>query len=296
MLDLHDFLRSIGFTIDEADPQMLRGLSNRNYRVHSGGIEYIVRLASPGAHELGIDREAEATALVSAFDAGLGAEIVHYVLPEGHMIAKTIDAPSISENPESYRDPQALRRFTDAAKRIHALPAIDHVFDPIQRVRIAVRRTIEHGTPLPEGIDRLLARLDAIEARRGELPPKQWALCHNDLFGGNILDGNAVRIIDWEFVGMGDIFFDLATLAIACDEFDPSPDERSRIIIDAYFGAVTDAHRQRIRDMIFVVQMHNVAWGLTHHLLGTPAHGCEGFTHLGFAMELIDHLLGSKAD
>jgi len=149
---------------------------------------------------------------------------------------------------------------------------------------------------LPEGLDGLLVGLNAIEARRGELPPKQWALCHNDLFGGNILDGDAVRIIDWEFVGMRDIFFDLATLAIACDEFDPSPGERSEIIVDAYFGEVIDAHRQRIRDMIFVVQMHNGAWGLTHHLLGTQAHGWEGLTHLGFAAELIDHLLGSKAD
>jgi len=291
LLDLHDFLNTIGFTIDEADPQMLRGLSNRNYRVHADGVEYIVRLASPGAHELGIDREAEARALQLSFEAGLGAEIVHYVLPEGHMIAKAIDLPSISENPESYRDPQALRRFTDAMKRIHALPTVDHVFDPIERVRTAVRRSNEHGVSLPEGIDELLARLDEIEARRGELPPEQWALCHNDLFGGNILDGDAVCIIDWEFVGMGDIFFDLATLAIACDEFDPSPYERSEIIVDAYFGEVTATHRQRIRDMIFVVQMHNVAWGLTHHLLGTPAHGWEGFTHLGFAIELIEHLL-----
>jgi len=290
LLDLHDFLASVGFSIDEADPQLLRGLSNRNYRVHSGGVEYIVRLATPGASELGIDRDAEASALRSAFHAGLGAEIVHYTLPEGHMIAKAIDAPSISENPECYRDPQALRRFTQAMKRIHDLPAVDHVFDPIERVRTATRRAAEQGVELPRGLDDLLARLDAVEARRGDVPPEHWALCHNDLFGGNILDGDPIRIIDWEFVGMGDIFFDLATLAIACDEFDPRPDERSEIIVNAYFGRATDAHRRRIRDMIFVVKMHNVAWGLTHHLLGTEEHGWEGFTFLGFATELIEHL------
>jgi len=293
LLDLHDFLASVGFTIDEADPRLLRGLSNRNYRVHSGGVEYIVRLATPGASELGIDREAEASALRSAFDAGLGAEIVHYALPEGHMIAKAIDAPSISENPECYREPQSLRRFTQVMKRIHDLLTVDHVFDPIQRARTATRRAVEHGVELPRGLDDLLTRLDEVEARRGVVPSEHWALCHNDLFGGNILDADPIRIIDWEFVGMGDIFFDLATLAIACDEFDPRPDERSEIIVDAYFGEVTDAHRQRIRDMIFVVQMHNVAWGLTHHLLGTEEHGWEGFTFLGFSTELIEHLLQS---
>ena len=293
MIDLHDFLASVDFIIDEADPRLLRGLSNRNYRVHSGGVEYIVRLAAPGASELGIDREAEARALRSAFDAGLGAEIVRYVLPEGHMIAKAIDAPSISENPECYREPQALRCITQVLRRIHDLPAVDHVFDPIQRARTATRRAVEHGVELPRGLDDLLTRLDEVEARRGVVPSEHWALCHNDLFGGNILDADPIRIIDWEFVGMGDIFFDLATLAIACDEFDPRPDERSEIIVDAYFGEVTDAHRQRIRDMIFVVQMHNVSWGLTHHLLGTEEHGWEGFTFLGFSTELIEHLLQS---
>ena len=296
MLDLHDFLASVGFRIDEADPRLQRGLSNRNYRVHSDGVEYIVRLATRGASDLGIDREAEASALRSAFDAGLGAEIVHYALPEGHMIAKAIDAPSISENPECYRDPQALRHFTQVMKRIHGLPPVDHVFDPIQRVRDATRRSAERGVELPRSLDDLLARLDEVEARRGDVLPEQWALCHNDLFGGNILDGDPIRVIDWEFVGMGDIFFDLATLAIACDEFDPRPDERSEIIVDAYFGGASDTHMQRIRDMIFVVQMHNVSWGLTHHLLGTEEHGWEGFTFLGFAIELIEHLLGSRAD
>lgn len=296
LLDLHEFLASIDFSVDELDPQLLRGLSNHDYRVRSGGVEYIVRLASDGASDLGIDRRAEAQALRSTFEAGLGAEVVYYVLPEGHMISKAIDAPSISENPECYRDPEVLRRFTQAMKRIHDLPAVDHVFDPFRRIRTAIRRATEQSVRLPQSVGALLDRIDEIEARRGEVPTEHLALCHNDLFGGNILDDAPICFIDWEFVGMGDSFFDLATLAIACDEFEPLPDERSEIIVEAYFGDVTDAHRQRIKDMIFVVQMHNVSWGLTHHLLGTAAHGWEGFTFLGFATELLEHIVMPEAD
>ena len=80
---------------------------------------------------------------------------------------------------------------------------------------------------------------------------------------------------------------------VACDEFDPLPDEQSEIIVDAFLSRATDAHRQRIRDMIFIVRMHNVAWGLPYLLLGTEEHGWEGFTFLGFATELIEHLLHS---
>ena len=39
--------------------------------------------------------------------------------------------------------------------------------------------------------------------------------CHNDLLNANFIDdGRRVRIVDWEYAGMGDVFFDLANFAI----------------------------------------------------------------------------------
>jgi thiamine kinase-like enzyme len=289
--ELHDFLQSIGFPIDDEAPQPLRGLSNRNYLVRSGGADYVVRLAGTGASHFGIDREAEAQALELAFVAGLGAEVVHYALPEGHLVTRAIPAEEIGQSPERYREPKSLRRITRAVKRIHELPPIEHRFDPIDRIRVAFRRAAGHDTPLPAGCERVFARLDEVERRRGELLPAHTALCHNDLFAGNILDSDPVRIVDWEFAGMGDIFFDLATLAVACDEVDPLPDDLIDVILRAYFGDVDGTHAQRLKDMVFVVQLHVVAWGLTHHVLGTPAQGWEGFTFLGFATDLLDHLV-----
>ena len=38
--------------------------------------------------------------------------------------------------------------------------------------------------------------------------------CHNDLLTANFLDdGERLRILDWEYAGMGDRFFDLANFA-----------------------------------------------------------------------------------
>jgi aminoglycoside phosphotransferase (APT) family kinase protein len=48
-----------------------------------------------------------------------------------------------------------------------------------------------------------------------------FALCHNDLNVKNILFGRHVKFIDWEYAGMGDRYFDLATV---CEAF--SLDER----------------------------------------------------------------------
>ena len=292
MSTLKDVLASFRFAIDESEPQPLEGLSNRNYLVRSDGAEYVVRVATGRAERFGICREAEAQALQLASDAGLGAEVVRFALPEGHLITKRIpNASGVGNDPERYRTPEAMRRVTEGVKRIHALPAIAHAFDPIDRIRKAFRRAIELDIPLPAGFERALTRLDDIEAWRGDLAPDDTALCHNDLFGGNVLDCDPVRFVDWEFAGMGDVFFDLATLAVACDEFDPLPEDLLRVILETYFSSVAPDHVRRLTDMIFVVQLHVVAWGLTHHVLGTPAAGWAGFTYLGFATDLLEHLL-----
>ena len=271
--------------------ESLRGLSNRVWLVILGGEEYVFRLASPRADRLGIDREVEADVLRLARDAGLGPEVVRHVLPEGHLITRRIPAEPFSETPERYREPDVLRSIVRTVRRVHALPAIGHTFDPFARIRASFERATTRSVQLPAGSDRILRRLDEIEAARGPLEPPYLALCHNDLFAGNLLDADPIRLIDWEFAGMGDVFFDLATLVVATDESAPLPDEHRHVILDEYFGAETPEHRRRLGDMVFVVRLHVVAWGLSHHVLGTPEHGWEGFTFLGFATELLEQLV-----
>ncbi|MDD5265115.1 MAG: phosphotransferase, partial [Candidatus Bipolaricaulis sp.] len=264
---------------------------NRNFRVVLGQDEYIVRLASPHAERLGISREAEATALGLARAAGLGPEVVRYVLPEGHLIARPIAAQPFSETPDRFRELDTLRSVVRAVRRVHALPPMEHAFDPFARIRASFQCALQACVALPAGSATLLDRLDEIEATRGPLVSPYLALCHNDLFAGNLLDADPIRLIDWEFAGMGDVFFDLATLLVSCDETSPLPDEHRHAILHEYFGEERPEHRRRLDDMVLVVQLHVVAWGLTHHALGTPEHGWEGFTFLGFATDLLTAIL-----
>ena len=126
---------------------------------------------------------------------------------------------------------------------------------------------------------------------RGPLKPSDLALCHKDLFAGNLLDAHPTRLVDWESVRMGDVFFDPATLLVLCDEASPLPEEQRRAILRECFDGETSAHRRRLDDMVLVLQLHVVAWGPTHHVLGTPEHGWEGFTYLGLATDLLTGLI-----
>jgi len=291
MTQLDDFLRTVEWMDSPVKVESLRGLSNRNFLVRDGDNAYVVRLASPGAERFGIDRGVELEVLALAEAAGLGPEVLYSKLPEGHLITSPIPGQEIGQTPDRYREPEMLTRITRAVQQVHQLPAISHIFDPIERIRRAVAAAEEHGIDLPDGSHRALERLNEIEAYRGAMASDEIALCHNDLFAGNIMDTDPIRIIDWEFAGMGDIFFDLATLVVACDESAPLGEMHRHVILDAYFDSVTDRHRRRLDDMVFVVRLHVVAWGITHTVLGTPAQGWEGFTFLGFATELLTQLL-----
>ncbi len=272
--------------------ESLRGLSNRVFLLSVDGEEYVFRLASANADRLGIDRKAEAQMLHLAAETGLGPEVVRHVFPDGHLITRRIQATPFSDLPVHYREPDTLRVVARAVRRIHALPPIDHVFDPFGRIRASFDRAAEHSVPLSAGSDRILRRLGKIEAARGPLASRDRAFCHNDLFAGNILDAQPIRFVDWEFAGMGDVFFDLATLTLATDESAPLPRKLRSVILDEYFGGVTSEHERRLDDMIFVVRLHVVAWSLTHHVISTPdSNGWPGFTFLGFATELLDGLI-----
>ena len=65
--------------------------------------------------------------------------------------------------------------------------------------------------------------------------------CHDDLLTANFLhDGERVQIIDWEYAGMGDRYFDLGNLAVN-NHFD---DDQETALLEAYFGEPPDDRRR----------------------------------------------------
>src|SRR6478736_775822 len=106
-----------------------------------------------------------------------------------------------------------------------------------------VTRFIE-GSPVsdeqvhrPQTIERVANSLRRIElaclANPIELRP-----CHNDLLNANFIDDGArIRIVDWEYAGMGDPFFDLGNFSIN-HELTADQDE---VLLLAHDGTVAEA-------------------------------------------------------
>ena len=57
--------------------------------------------------------------------------------------------------------------------------------------------------------------------------------CHNDLLPANLIhDGEAMRIVDWEYAGMGNRYFDLGNLSVN-NRFNEAGDEW---LLECYWG------------------------------------------------------------
>jgi thiamine kinase-like enzyme len=126
---------------------------------------------------------------------------------------------------------------------------------------------------LPDKIDWILERSREIENAmyREPLQPRP---CHNDLLNGNFIDdGERIRILDWEYAGMGDIFFDLGNFAVQ-HEFN---DEQDEMLLKAYFGSPTDSQRARQKLMKIMSDLREAMWSLVQMGVSKLDFDYEGY-------------------
>ena len=118
----------------------------------------------------------------------------------------------------------------------------------------------EHGSEPPEGYDDALEAARAIEAAVRDQPGHEPVPAHNDLLPANFLrDGERMQLIDWEYAGMGDRWFDLGNFAVN-NELD---DEQEAQLLEAYFGEPADAQRLATLKLFrFMSDFREAMWGV----------------------------------
>jgi len=230
------------------------GITNQNLKVDVGGESLVLRVAGKNTDLLGIDREAELAATEAAAAAGIGPEVVGFVLPEGWLVTRFVEGATPPM--EHMREPAMLRRVADALYAFHAGPAVPATFDSFRVVETYRQTTLERGGAVPDAYDWAHEIAGRIEARRSA---DAHVPCHNDLLNANFLfDGERLRIVDWEYAGMGDRFFDLANFSIN-HELDEAA---SAMLLEAYFGDVRERDAQALVLMRFMSDFREAMWGV----------------------------------
>ncbi len=259
------------------------GITNSNYRVEVDGAAYVVRLAGERTELLGIDRASEVRACTVAAELGIGPEIVHVDLGRGVFVTRFIEGRPIA--PELVGDEPIVGEIASALRRIHAAGFIPARFDTFKLVP-AYRAIAAAGGVVASFDDATMVEtLDRIAVVR---PWQPAALCHNDLLNSNLIHDGRVRIVDWEYAGMGDCFFDLANLAVN-HRFTASQEES---LLGHYFGTASEGHLLALQLFKLASEAREAMWGVVQMAISTLEVDFEAYAaeHAGSYCEIFGSL------
>jgi thiamine kinase-like enzyme len=229
------------------------GITNHNFRVDVEGDSFVLRMGGAETELLGIDRRTEREANHRAYEVGIAPHVVGFAEPEGWLVTQFIHGRPISL--DDMHTPRTIHRVVTALRRFHEAAPIPGAFDSHAVVVQYRGEAEEHGVTIPDAYARALETSEGIRAARG---PQPSVPCHNDLLNANFLDDGAIKIVDWEYAGMGDRFFDLANLSVN-NEFGPDED---RELMSAYFGTVSDDDLVSLRQMKVMSDFREAMWGV----------------------------------
>jgi len=230
------------------------GITNHNLKVEVDGERFVLRVAGKDTNLLGIDRHVELAATEAAAVLGIGPEVVAFVEPEGWLVTRFVDGAIPA--PKGMREPAMLERVASALRAFHGGPTIPGAFDSFRVVEAYRQTALDRGGHVPEAYEWAHGIARRIEGKRSADAPVP---CHNDLLNANFLDdGEQLCIVDWEYAGMGDRFFDLANFSIN-HELDAA---QSALFLAAYFGDARDVHVEALELMRFMSDFREAMWGV----------------------------------
>jgi thiamine kinase-like enzyme len=231
------------------------GITNSNYWIEVDGETFVLRIAGVNTELLGIHRDHEHAANLAAGKLGIGPEVVYFIQPEGYLVTRFLAGRRVE--PGEMRQPETIRLAAETLRQVHGMPEIPGEFWVPHIVASYSQVARRYAVRFPENFPWLLERLAQAEAAL-TARPHAFKPCHNDLLNENFLFDGRLRILDWEYAGMGDPFFDLANLSVNHD----FNDEQDQYLLKSYFGDVTPDRWARLKVMRILSDYREAMWGL----------------------------------
>ena len=231
------------------------GITNENFRIEVNGDVFVLRIPGADTELLGIVRATECAVSQLAGEIGIGPEVFYVIEPEGYLVTSFIDGKL--PTPEELGQTSNIRRVAEAIRRVHKMDTIPERFSPFRVVENSAEIARRFKVDFPDNFDWLIEQMNIAEAALLKSPftPR---LCHNDLLNANFLDDGQIRILDWEYAGMGDPVFDLANFSVH-HEFS---DDQDRWLLEFYFGGVTAENWARIKLLKVISDFREAMWAM----------------------------------
>src|SRR5664280_178990 len=242
------------------------GITNHNYIVwvdggrENGGKKYVMRVPGVGT-DMFIDRNVERDCMIQAAKAGVGPEVIYQIDPEGALVIDFVEGEVMHPDTISGH-PDRLKQVVETVKVFHDNSVFKNKIALFDMLRHYKKLAADINAPMPEELAATVKVLDDIEAVMKRDPVPDVA-CHNDLLSENfIIDaGGRMWVIDWEYGGMTDPYFDLGDFVME----HPFSREEQRLIIATYCGEMNERFFARMMLYRMVSGIWWAIWAMIQH-------------------------------
>ena len=243
----------------EGEPRALEGgITNRNYLVTLGGNRYVIRVPGKDTSLLGIDRSAERKANENAAAIGVAPRVVAQLDDPPCLVTEFVECREMTA--EDLRVPETMSTVIGELRKVHdSGTELPTSFDSFRVVEDYRETAASRGGEIPTAYEEAHEQAGRIESALSG-PEHDPVPCHNDLLAGNFLRGaERIWIVDWEYAGMGDRYFDLANFAIN-NELEVS--QHPELLADYFAEEATARRLATLRLMQFMSDFREAMWGV----------------------------------
>ncbi len=229
------------------------GLTNESYRIDGGPERIVVRISTADDNALQINRTSESIVLNLVAAVGIGVPIL-LCQPQFHIL---ITREISGHNPDKY-EVGDIFNLLRIAKLLHELHEMN-VTQTVQQI---------HLVKILRGYWQLLGEPENEQAMiiaQESDAQSQRCLCHNDVHYLNLIDdGTRLWLLDWEYAGIGDPYFDLASV---CCYHDFDAEQRS-MFLGCYASNATQLDLARLNRMCWLFNYIKELWFAARNLSG----------------------------
>jgi thiamine kinase len=266
------------------------GLTNLIYLVKTQNNQrYILRVFGTEAASLGIDPAQQAATAVVLGEIGVGPKVLYISPDKKKMLVEFATGKPLT------KDTYTATVRDNLAKKIrilHEKGNFNNTFDPFKSAaefrKTALQKSPEIIATFPMAdLDTAQQRIQQIQLVMERQSQQFIRSGHNDLHSGNILldvKSGDIALIDLDYAGRSDLFYDLAILANSLD----LNAKEAKHLLQAYFydRKVTARDEAHLEIMRLVSTYWNSMWYFSQVGSSTIAHD-----HLGAAKENLTAFL-----
>lgn len=231
------------------------GLTNESWCVTGADITVVVRISTADEEALQLNRASEMQVLKLVEQAGIGAPVLLCAPQRRVLVTRFLPGGALTR--EAASTPRAARQLARLLRQLHALPipaSVQHIDLPV--VLQGYWHSLEaRGALYLAGTEADRRRALDIAIESAGVPKR--CLCHNDVHHLNVIDnGERLWLLDWEYAGAGDPFFDLAS--VAC--YHVYDADLRAMLLESYLGTVDRADMERLERMCWLFDYIKNLW------------------------------------